>query len=87
MLTIQKIFPAPLYNFLEYTYDAQVEQTILDCGAGGNFPKLALFANHGFETYGIEISEECIQNAENFAKKNDFSLNITKGDTIKYKQY
>jgi len=83
MKITQKIFPAPLYNFLEYTRDAQVEQTILDCGAGGNFPKLALFAIHGFETYGIEISEESIKNAEDFAKKSDFSLNITKGDMRK----
>lgn len=83
MKTIQKIFPAPLYNFLEYTHDAQVKQTILDCGAGGNFPKLALFAIHGFKTYGIEVSEEQIQNAEDFAKENGFNLNITKGDMRK----
>jgi ubiquinone/menaquinone biosynthesis C-methylase UbiE len=83
MKMTQKIFPAPLYNFLEYTHDAQVEQIILDCGAGGNFPKLALFAIHGFETYGIEISEERIQNAEDYAKKNGFNLNITKGDMRK----
>ena len=53
----QDILPPILYTFLDYALDAEVEKTIIDCGAGGNFPKIALYAMSGFDTYGIEISE------------------------------
>jgi len=76
----QDIFPPVLYTFLDYALDAKLEKTILDCGAGGNFPKIALYAMNGFETYGIEISEERMKMAKDFAKKRGLKIQIIKGD-------
>ena len=56
------------------------EKTILDCGAGGRFPKLALFYYHGYKTYGIEISEERINWADEYSQNKNITLNIKKGD-------
>ncbi|GAH09974.1 unnamed protein product, partial [marine sediment metagenome] len=44
------------------------------------YPKLAFFYENGFETYGIDISEDQIKEAEDFCKKYDIKLNIIKGD-------
>jgi len=57
-----------------------MEKTILDCGAGGNMTPLALFANHGYETYGIEFDDDQIERTKEFEKENNISLNIVKGD-------
>ncbi len=75
-----KIFPAPLHTFLDYALDTKVERKILDCGAGGNFPKIAFFATNGFESYGIEIIEEHMKRAENYAKKNGLNIQFNRGD-------
>ena len=53
---------------------------MLDCGAGGPRPPLALFHDCGYETYGIDISETAIAAAEKFAKEQKMKLNIIKGD-------
>jgi ubiquinone/menaquinone biosynthesis C-methylase UbiE len=53
---------------------------ILDCGAGGPFPKLALFCNYGYEAYGLEISDARIKDALEYAQKKGILLNIQKGD-------
>ena len=76
----QNIFPHVLYTFLDKALDTKVEKKILDCGAGGEFPKMALFVMHGFETYGIEIIEEHVKIAEDFGKKNGVEFKILKGD-------
>ena len=76
----QEIFPPILYTFLDYALDTDVEKTILDCGAGGPFPKMALFASSGFRTYGIEISDERMKMAEDYAKKKTINFHIIKGD-------
>ena len=57
-----------------------MEKTILDCGAGGRFPKLALFSYYGYQTYGIEISEERIKWADEYCQNKNIVLNIKKGD-------
>jgi len=76
----QDIFPPILYTFLDYALDAEVEKTIIDCGAGGKFPKIALYAMSGFEAYGIEISEEHMKMAEDFAKNRGLKVHFVKGD-------
>lgn len=76
------IYPAPLYKFLfcikHFTKD--IEKKVLDCGAGGKTPPLGLFHEHGFETHGIDISEDQIKLAEEFAQVNDMKLNLKLGD-------
>ena len=76
----QDIFPPVLYTFLDYALDAEIEKTIIDCGAGGKFPKIALYAMSGFEAYGIEISEDRMKMAEDYAKIKGLNINYVKGD-------
>jgi ubiquinone/menaquinone biosynthesis C-methylase UbiE len=59
---------------------------ILDCGAGGPFPKLSLFHEYGYDTYGIEILEERINKAKEYAENKEIILNIQKGD-MRYLPY
>jgi len=77
---IRKFYPSSLYNFLWFTQSNPVRKRILDCGAGGPDPKLALFFENGFETYGIDISDDQIKDVEDFCKKSGIKLNIIKGD-------
>lgn len=69
-----------LYRFLNYCNNVELEGTVLDCGAGGNCPPLALFSYHGYKTYGIEINKTKIEMADDFSKKYGMSLNIMEGD-------
>jgi len=69
-----------LYKFLQYCEEYGAEKVILDCGAGGSCPPLALFRDYGYETFGIEIDEEQLTKANLFAKENGVLLNIIKGD-------
>lgn len=69
-----------LFTFLLYCNSQGLEKTILDCGAGGSLPPLALFKEHGYETKGIDNSETAIEQAEKFQLEYGMKLNITKGD-------
>jgi len=70
----------PLYGFLKECNASPLEKEVLDCGAGGNKPPLALFYENGYKTYGIDTSDEQIGLAHKFSKENNVELNITKGD-------
>src|ERR1035437_8180058 len=69
-----------IYRFLNYCNECDLEKTILDCGAGGDCPPLALFSEYGYKTCGIEISDSQIEKAKIFSGKYGFELNISKGD-------
>ena len=69
-----------LYNFLKYCNDTDLDKNILDCGAGGNCPPLALFSEYGYKTSGIELSDSQIEKAEIFSKEHGLKLSIHKGD-------
>jgi SAM-dependent methyltransferase len=71
---------APLYTFLWYCSQSPLPKIILDCGAGGNRPPLILFHELGFETHGIEISDENLQKVAGFEAEHQVKLNIQKGD-------
>lgn len=72
----------PLYRFLDLCVQKSNSSSpmILDCGAGGKLPPLALFKSHGFNTFGIEIDDNAIAMANEFARNQDMALNIAKGD-------
>src|SRR5512142_1158120 len=53
---------------------------ILDCGAGGAFPPLAVFRQRGFETWGIDISETELEKARAFCRQTGIDLNLKQGD-------
>ncbi len=79
-LTGTLIKAAPLYTFLWHCEKSGMEKTVLDCGAGGARPPLAIFAERGFKTCGIECDEAQIALAERFARENRLELDIRKGD-------
>ncbi|SFC17850.1 class I SAM-dependent methyltransferase [Clostridium uliginosum] len=72
-----------LYRFLNYCNEYNLEKSILDCGAGGDYPPLAIFSEFGYKTYGIEINDSQIEKAKIFSEQFSFELNISKGDMRK----
>ncbi|MHA1494264.1 MAG: class I SAM-dependent methyltransferase [Candidatus Thorarchaeota archaeon] len=76
----QLIFPPRMYNFLWTIRNSTLEKKILDCGAGGRFPPLAIFHQHGFETHGIDLSDDQIERATKFGQEHGMDLNIVKGN-------
>lgn len=81
---MKPIYRPPIYYFLSFLQRNNKiiagKNTILDCGAGGSVPPLGLFSEHGFTTYGIDISDEQIARAHAFEKDQYMNLNIQKGD-------
>ena len=77
---MKDIWPLSLYRFLKLIEKVELEKKVLDCGAGGPRPPLALFHDHGYETHGIDISESAIVASEKFARERDMNLNIINGD-------
>jgi ubiquinone/menaquinone biosynthesis C-methylase UbiE len=69
-----------LYTFLLYCNDVELSKEVLDCGAGGNCPPLAIFAEHGYKTLGIDIDDKQIELAKKFEIANRLDLCITKGN-------
>jgi len=77
---IKKFYPSSLYNFLWFIQTNPVNKKILDCGAGGRDPKLAFFYENGFETYGIDISDDEINDAQDYCEENNIKIELIKGD-------
>jgi len=76
----------PVYYFLSFI-NARLPQgetlrgkRILDCGAGGALPPLALFHQHGFDTWGIDRSDEQLERARGFCHQHDMEVHLRKGD-------
>ena len=74
------VAPAPLYTFLSYCNASPMEKEVLDCGAGGAEPPLALFFEYGYRTHGIDISEKQLKKAQQFCKDHGMELDISRGD-------
>jgi ubiquinone/menaquinone biosynthesis C-methylase UbiE len=70
----------PLYNFLWYCNQLDIEKTVLDCGAAGFMPPLTIFNEQGYKTCGIDIDRDMIEVAHEYEKKNGIQLNISYGD-------
>jgi len=56
------------------------QKKVLDCAAGGPVPPLVLFHQHGFQTWGIDISGEQLQEAEAFCDQHGINMNLSAGD-------
>jgi ubiquinone/menaquinone biosynthesis C-methylase UbiE len=69
-----------VYEFLSFIQKSDLEKKILDCGAGGRQPPLALFADREYECHGIDISEDALKLAKTFADKYGLELNLKIGD-------
>jgi SAM-dependent methyltransferase len=70
----------PLYEFLRHCNASPLEKRVLDCGAGGSDPPLALFYRYGYQTFGIEIWGEAVAKAQRFCRERGMALNIFGGD-------
>jgi len=57
-----------------------LSKTILDCGAGGSQPTLSLFCQYEYHTFGIEIAEKALEEAQRYCADNNVSLGIIRGD-------
>lgn len=79
-MSLEIIWPLSIYRFLKLIDQIELEKNVLDCGAGGPRPPLALFHDYGYETYGIDISESAITASKKFARERGMELNIIKGD-------
>ncbi|MFX1368544.1 MAG: class I SAM-dependent methyltransferase [Promethearchaeota archaeon] len=77
------IWHSYLYDFLALTESSSLEKKILDCGAGGPRPPLALFHSFGYEAHGIDISERQVEAASTFSKKHNLDLRMKVGDMRK----
>jgi ubiquinone/menaquinone biosynthesis C-methylase UbiE len=76
----------PVYRFLSVinSMHPQGETVqrgkILDCGAGGPVPPLALFHQHGFEAWGIDASDEQLDKARQFCAAQHIEVHLRTGD-------
>jgi len=70
----------PLYRFLDFCNTSSLEKTVLDCGAGGVNPPLSLFAEHGFNTTGVEFDSKQLKRASEFGVNNGQALGVVQGD-------
>lgn len=81
---MQEIFKqVPLYRFLAFSNELNLDKTVLDCGAGGDCPPLSLFAEYGYITKGIEFDAGQLTKAKAYEAKHGQNLNIQQGDMRK----
>ncbi len=76
----------PVYGFLSFINGRHSQEEIsqrrkiLDCGAGGPVPPLALFYQHGFEAWGIDASDKQLNKARQFCEQQGIELHLCTGD-------
>jgi len=76
----------PVYGFLSFINARHPQDElsqrgkILDCGAGGPIPPLALFARHGFEAWGIDVSDEQLGKARQSCEQHGIEVQLRTGD-------
>jgi ubiquinone/menaquinone biosynthesis C-methylase UbiE len=79
-MAIDIIWATPLYEFLRRCNASPLPKMVLDCGAGGSGPPLSLFYQHGYKTFGVEIAEEPLAEAQQFCEEQKMVLDIIQGD-------
>lgn len=76
----------PVYGFLSMLTaqgipDAKTPKSkVLDCGAGGPVPPVALFARQGFDAFGVDISEMQLEKARQFCQMQGVSVDLRQAD-------
>ena len=70
----------PIYEFFALCELTGLQRNVLDCGAGGKYPPLALFHDRGYEAFGLEISEPQLAKAQAFCRENKVNLNFLRAD-------
>jgi ubiquinone/menaquinone biosynthesis C-methylase UbiE len=80
------VYRDPVYTFLHYInlYERyskyELGRKILDVGAGGRTPPLGLFYEHGFDVWGIDISQEYLDAANTFFENHNMKANLSVAD-------
>ncbi len=83
---VDVVYRSAVYGFLEFILEKEriigesLGRRILDCGAGGQKPPIGLFAEYGFETFGIDLSESQITAAKDFCKDRELNVKLSMGD-------
>jgi len=70
----------PLFDFLNECNKSHLPKKILDCGAGGGTPPLAIFHQEGYKCHGIELLDSQIERAKAYEREHNMNFNIIKGD-------
>jgi ubiquinone/menaquinone biosynthesis C-methylase UbiE len=73
-------FRTPILKFLALSNRSPLEKKVLDCGAGGEVPPLALFTTMGYTCTGIDINTDRLDKAKTFFKANNISATLEQGD-------
>ena len=55
-------------------------KTILDCGAGGRIPPVAVFAEQGMKAFGIDVSETQLEAARAFVEETGLEIDLRDAD-------
>jgi SAM-dependent methyltransferase len=77
---LEVCWATPLYEFLKYCEETELPKDILDCGAGGEHPPLALFHRFGYTAAGIDLDPEVVKKAAAFCERTGTELGISEGD-------
>jgi ubiquinone/menaquinone biosynthesis C-methylase UbiE len=76
----------PVYAFLSLIQsclevgESLEGRRILDCGAGGRVPPVALFAEQGMAASGLDIDEESLAKAREYVIERGLSIELAHGD-------
>lgn len=73
-------YTTEILDLLYFCDQNSVGRKVLDCGAGGNYPKLAFFGDKDYELFGIDSDDESLQKAQSFAQNNNIKINFKKAD-------
>jgi SAM-dependent methyltransferase len=84
--TVLRTNATAVYRFLGLMH-ARLEEgetlcgkRILDCGAGGPVPPLAIFAEQGMEAVGIDTSEPQLEHARSFVEQTGLHIELRQAD-------
>ena len=84
--TILQLNAVPIYGFLSSIAARQSQGElgdrirVLDCGAGGAVPPLALFSEHGFDAYGIDVSDRQLERARQYCEGRGIQVDLRTAD-------
>lgn len=76
----------PVYGFLStiaaggLPAEGEPRLKVLDCGAGGRVPPVVLFAQQGFEAFGVDIDTEQLERAKQFCATQGIDVDLRQGD-------
>ena len=74
------IFRPTIYKFLGLAKRLKIQGKVLDCGAGGNRPPIALFSKQGYESFGVDNSKAELEKARTFLDNYELNVELSEAD-------